>query len=173
MQPIHPVEHKPVNCRLCANDVYASVFLRQDVKHMKCSFCYCVQDVNASCQNPQCTHYKKSHTYYCSICHLWEHNPGKHIFHCDGCGICRVGKREHYTHCPKCIMCVPKRKTHYCVGGHAKDNPCPVCYEDISHSPEATIFLDCGHAMHLHCKIEWLTHGGSVALMYPCPLCKM
>lgn len=172
VSPIHPIEKNPVNCRLCANEAFESTFQRRDVTQMKCSFCLCVQNAHTSCQNSQCTHYKKAHAYYCPICHVWENNLQKEIFHCDGCGICRVGNREHYTHCSKCQMCVPKRHKHYCVGGNAKDNPCPVCYEDISQSVEATLFLDCGHAMHLHCKMDWLKHGGVVALMNPCPLCK-
>lgn len=172
VQPIHPIERKPVNCRLCACEHYSSEFNRRQVRKMKCSFCCCVQNVHKSCQNPQCTQHKKLHHYYCAKCRLWEHNTKKDIFHCDGCGICRLGKREHYEHCTKCMMCVPKRHPHFCVGGHAKDNPCPVCYEDVSQCPEATVFLKCGHAIHMNCQLEWLKRGGWAALTHPCPICK-
>ena len=172
MQPIHPLEHVPVPCRLCANERFESVFLRYDVTQMQCSFCHCVQPPHASCQNPECTHYQKAHHYYCPVCFLWEHDPHKDIYHCEGCRICRVGTRAEYTHCAACQMCVPERHPHYCVGGLAKDNPCPVCYEDVSQSTEPSLFMGCGHCIHLHCKLDWLTHGGTVAQQHPCPLCK-
>ena len=172
MQPIHPLENTPVHCRLCANEMYESIFPRYDVKQMKCSFCYCVQEPSASCKNTDCTQYNKAHRYYCPICFLWENNPHKNIFHCEGCKICRVGKRDDYVHCEKCQMCVPKGQKHYCVGGLAKDNPCPVCYEDVSQSTKPSLFLKCGHCIHLQCKIDWLNHGGMVALRHPCPMCK-
>ena len=160
---LHPKTSQSITCRLCAND---SSFDRFKVKQMVCAFCRCCQPCASACVNPECTQYNVNHSYYCNKCHLWENRTTKHIFHCHDCGICRVGKREDYTHCDKCCMCIPKNKEHACVGGYAKDNPCPICYEDIATSVEPALFMSCGHALHKQCFIAWWKHGGS-----RCPMC--
>lgn len=177
---VHPITQQPITCRHCyANQedsrlVYDEPeFDRFSVTHVQCVFCKCYQKASASCVNPECTMHQRKHRYYCATCHLWEDDQTKDIFHCVDCGICRVGKREDYVHCDKCRMCVPKNSDHKCVGGLARDNPCPICYTDVSRSADPAVFLQCGHAVHLTCLNEWKRHGGVLAWWYTgCPVCR-
>lgn len=176
---VHPTTKQPVACRHCyANQDGATLlydepeFDRFNVSHMQCSFCYCFQTAGPRCVNPECTMSNRSHRYYCEKCHLWEDNATKHIYHCDQCGICRMGRSEDYTHCNKCNMCVSKRSKHQCVGGLAKDNPCPICYTDIAQSTDPAVFLKCGHAVHRMCLTEWQHNAGALAWYTGCPICR-
>ena len=75
-------------------------------------------------------------------------------------------------HCERCNMCVPKATSHVCVGGMAKDNPCPVCYQDLAESCDPAVFLNCGHALHWECAQGWMEMGGGAGLGGVCPLCR-
>lgn len=182
---IHPDDKtKRVRCRLCENSPH---FDRFKVTQMVCLFCSCVQPVGSACVNPECTAGGISHRYYCNTCHLWENNASRTLFHCDECGICRVGDPHMYRHCSQCGMCVPTKKTiasykpehilsgamnlpytdsHHCIGGQLKENPCPICYEDMVESSESAVFLPCGHAVHALCLDDLYTQGSG-----RCPLC--
>jgi RING finger/CHY zinc finger protein 1 len=190
MFSIDTLTKKPTKCRICFEESTGKQFDRFSVCQMKCSFCYCVQPVNSSCINPDCTMYKKKHKYYCNICHLWENKPQKEyqkyhdgtssfvkpIYHCQSCGVCRIGNSHFYRHCEKCNMCIPTRRNilnskktsdnHSCWG-IIHENPCPICYSDIFQSNSPGIFLRCGHAIHYECMNDYIKHGG-----YKCPTCQ-
>lgn len=55
---------------------------------MVCRFCnhrQAVAGACASCGNSMSR-------YYCSICHLFDDEPGRDIYHCPSCNVCRRGK---------------------------------------------------------------------------------
>ena len=77
MYSIEPDTNTIVKCRLCYEEMTGRQFNRFSVEKMKCDFCYCIQPVNSSCQNSECTMFLKKHKYYCDICHLWDNKPQK------------------------------------------------------------------------------------------------
>lgn len=187
--PIHPRRRLVAPCRLCyaerGDD--STPFPRKDVEAMVCAFCACAQPCAGHCRNPDCTAHERPHSYYCGVCHLWEHRPGggregssrvrgdgplleppppPPIYHCDQCGICRIGPRSMYRHCGGCGMCVPRRLPHRCWG-ELHGASCPVCYEPCDqHGREPITFLACGHALHTACCRQLFEHGH-----YACPTC--
>jgi hypothetical protein len=46
--------------------------------------------------------------YYCSICHLFDDEPGRSIYHCPFCNVCRRGQGlgVDFFHCMQCNACM-------------------------------------------------------------------
>jgi zinc finger-like protein len=77
-------------------------------------------------------------TYYCSICHLWDDEPGRAIYHCPFCNVCRRGQGLgiDFFHCMQCNACMSLSlfNTHTCrwaacrgvEGWHAQQLACAV-----------------------------------------------
>jgi hypothetical protein len=57
-------------------------------------------------------------SYYCSICHLWDDEPGRAIYHCPFCNVCRRGQGlgVDFFHCMQCNACMSLSlfNTHTC-----------------------------------------------------------
>lgn len=75
--------------------------------------------------------------YHCSICQLFDDEPGRDIYHCPFCNLCRLGKGlgRDVRHCMQCNCCMDlaEFKQHKC-----RDlSTCPVCTEYLfdSNSP--------------------------------------
>ena len=79
---------------------------------------------------------QKMARYYCSICNLWDDQPGRDIYHCPFCNLCRVGKGLGIDacHCMDCNTCMhlSEYATHKC-----RDlATCPVCTDTLFDSSE-------------------------------------
>ena len=57
-------------------------------------------------------------SYYCSICHLWDDEPGRAIYHCPFCNVCGRGQGlgVDFFHCMQCNACMSLSlfNTHTC-----------------------------------------------------------
>lgn len=105
---------------------------------------------------------------WCSICNLWNDDTEKNAFHCDECGICRAGKREAYIHCGACGLCLLKEvmeKGHTCCV-HSEE-ACCICFENLRHSVNPVILLNCSHAIHDSCYYKMLR-----TCQPRCPICR-
>ncbi|KAL8739027.1 MAG: hypothetical protein Q9181_000309 [Wetmoreana brouardii] len=84
-------------CRFCHDEAEDHSLNRRETKYMLCMLCGCAQPASEECtQCGEC-----SARYYCSVCKLWDDDPGKSIYHCNDCGICRVGQGlgKDFYHC--------------------------------------------------------------------------
>lgn len=135
---------------------------RHAVRTVKCMPCGAVQPAAQVCTSCGVT----LGAYFCPRCNLFDDKP-RGQWHCDGCGICRVGGPENFRHCDRCAVCigVSMWATHTCVTDRLKV-PCPICYEDLHSSRDATSFLPCGHSMHARCWTNMLRSGNA-----KCPMC--
>lgn len=65
-----------------------------------------------------CSCSAKLASYYCSICHLWDDEPGRAIYHCPFCNVCRRGQGLgiDFFHCMQCNACMSLSlfNTHTC-----------------------------------------------------------
>ena len=84
-------------CRFCHDEVEDHSLNRRETKNMLCMLCGCAQPAAEACR--ECA--QPGARYYCSVCKLWDDDPGKSIYHCDDCGICRVGQGlgKDFYHC--------------------------------------------------------------------------
>lgn len=84
-------------CRFCHDEVEDHSLNRRETKNMLCMLCGCAQSASEACS--QCG--ERSARYYCSVCKLWDDDPGKSIYHCNDCGICRIGQGlgKDFYHC--------------------------------------------------------------------------
>lgn len=84
-------------CRFCHDEVEDHSLNRRETKNMLCMLCVCAQSASEECS--QCG--EPSARYYCSVCKLWDDDPGKSIYHCNDCGICRIGQGlgKDFYHC--------------------------------------------------------------------------
>ncbi|KAL8943101.1 MAG: hypothetical protein Q9216_001301 [Gyalolechia sp. 2 TL-2023] len=84
-------------CRFCHDEVEDHSLNRRATKNMLCMLCGCAQAASEECS--QCG--ERSARYYCSVCKLWDDDPGKSIYHCNDCGICRLGQGlgKDFYHC--------------------------------------------------------------------------
>ena len=72
---------------------------------MVCMECGTRQPVAASCSS--CS--TSMALYYCSICHLFDDDPGRDIYHCPFCNFCRqVGRRGEC--CARARQGMPSRR---------------------------------------------------------------
>ena len=92
--------------------------------------------------------------YYCSICHLFDDQPGRHIYHCPFCNFCRQVRSElderwvrcrpavdHAAfgllyHCPACNLC---RQVRCCTAAKGGAISCSSCCPPAA--PSATPVL--------------------------------
>ena len=81
------------------------------------------------------------------------------FYHCPYCKICRHGRGLGIDsfHCEKCNVCMhtENHSTHVCIENKLFCG-CPICGEFMQTSVKPSIFLQCGHAIHLHCVNEYL-----------------
>lgn len=84
-------------CRFCHDEAEDHSLNRRETKNMLCMLCSCAQSASEECA--QCG--ERSARYYCSVCKLWDDDPGRSIYHCNDCGICRVGQGlgKDFYHC--------------------------------------------------------------------------
>jgi len=160
-------------CRHCHNENYkgpkgpgckVEMMDRRAIQRIRCLLCKTEQDVSNLCVQCQVPFAR----YYCEICKLFDDDPEKPIYHCDKCGICRVGVKEECYHCDTCNCDYPI----HCKGSHEckenlLDTNCPICFENLFHSTKSTTHLHCGHVMHYHCLMSYITEAQS----RKCPLC--
>lgn len=90
--------------RLCHDDACDHRLDRYAVKEMVCMLCNTRQPVAANCS--ACS--SSMSRYYCSICHLFDDEPGRDIYHCPFCNVCRRGKGlgVDFFHCMQCNSCM-------------------------------------------------------------------
>jgi len=151
-------------CRLCHDEVEAHDLPRQETKSMLCMFCNTAQAASQVCK--MCG--VQAACYYCSICKLWNNDPGKAIYHCVECGICRLGQGlgKDFFHCKTCVVCIAisAESTHRCIEQSTKCN-CPICGEYLFTSATSVVFMRCGHPIHEDCFKPLCKTG------YKCPIC--
>ena len=71
--------------RICHDDTSDHRMDRYSVAEMRCMECGLQQPVGRSCT--ACA--SDLARYYCSICHLFDDEPGRDIYHCPFCNVCR------------------------------------------------------------------------------------
>ncbi|KAL8859498.1 MAG: hypothetical protein Q9178_003897 [Gyalolechia marmorata] len=151
-------------CRFCHDEVENHLLNRRETRNMLCMFCGCAQPASKECI--QCG--ERSARYYCSVCKFWDDDPAKQIYHCNDCGICRIGQGlgKDFFHCKTCCACLSIRtlENHRCIE-RSTDCDCPICGEYMFTSPQAVIFMKCGHSIHLQCYYEHAKRS------YRCPIC--
>ncbi|KAL8695538.1 MAG: hypothetical protein Q9224_003377 [Gallowayella concinna] len=151
-------------CRFCHDEVENHSLNRRETKNMLCMFCGCPQAAAGECA--QCG--ERSARYYCSVCKLWDDDPGKRIYHCHDCGICRIGEGlgKDFFHCKTCCACLSIRTwdNHRCIE-RSTDCDCPICGEYMFTSPQTVVFMRCGHSIHHQCYYEYMKRS------YRCPIC--
>ena len=93
-------------CRFCHDEVEDHSLNRRATKNMLCMLCGCAQPASEECS--RCG--ERSARYYCSVCKLWDDDPGKSIYHCNDCGICRIGQGlgKDFYHCKVSQTFLPK-----------------------------------------------------------------
>ncbi|KAI4167918.1 MAG: hypothetical protein LQ343_006788 [Gyalolechia ehrenbergii] len=151
-------------CRFCHDEVEDHSLNRRETKNMLCMLCGCAQSASEECS--RCG--ERSARYYCSVCKLWDDDPGKSIYHCNDCGICRIGQGlgKDFYHCKTCCVClsIGIRETHRCIE-RSTDCDCPICGEYMFTSPQTVVFMGCGHSIHHRCYYEHMKRS------YRCPIC--
>ncbi|KAK2790905.1 hypothetical protein FQN52_005350 [Onygenales sp. PD_12] len=151
-------------CRFCHNEEEDHELVRSATENMLCMVCSSPQPAAQWCR--KCG--VQAASYYCSVCKLWDNDSQKSIYHCSDCGICRIGQGigKDYYHCKTCSVCIPIsiEKTHRCIERSTQCD-CPICGEYMFTSPEAVIFMRCGHSIHQKCFSE---HSKT---SYRCPIC--
>ncbi|KAL8802613.1 MAG: hypothetical protein Q9182_003704 [Xanthomendoza sp. 2 TL-2023] len=151
-------------CRFCHDEAENHALNRRETKNMLCMFCGCPQPAAGECA--QCG--ERSARYYCSVCKLWDDDPGKRIYHCHDCGICRIGEGlgKDFFHCKTCCACLSIRTwdNHRCIE-RSTDCDCPICGEYMFTSPQTVVFMRCGHSIHHRCYYEYMKRS------YRCPIC--
>lgn len=172
-------------CRFCHDEVEDHSLNRRETRNMLCMLCGCAQLASEECL--QCG--ERSARYYCSVCKLWDDDPGKSIYHCNDCGICRIGQGlgKDFYHCKvrrrrniseqmyfgyeltrlqTCCVClsIGIRETHRCIE-RSTDCDCPICGEYMFTSPQTVVFMGCGHSIHHRCYYEHMKRS------YRCPIC--
>ncbi|KAL8929348.1 MAG: hypothetical protein Q9172_000521 [Xanthocarpia lactea] len=73
---------------------------------------------------------------------------------------------QDFFHCKTCCACLSIRtlENHRCIE-RSTDCDCPICGEYMFTSPQAVIFMKCGHSIHLQCYYEHAKRS------YRCPIC--
>eukprot|EP00192_Tetraselmis_astigmatica_P000948 CAMPEP_0117679692 /NCGR_PEP_ID=MMETSP0804-20121206/17947_1 /TAXON_ID=1074897 /ORGANISM="Tetraselmis astigmatica, Strain CCMP880" /LENGTH=1249 /DNA_ID=CAMNT_0005489125 /DNA_START=485 /DNA_END=4234 /DNA_ORIENTATION=- len=161
---VAPCCNKVYHCRLCHDEVENHKMDRYAVREMVCKICNVRQLAAGSCGS--CGHTMAR--YYCSICHLFDNEPGRDIYHCPSCNVCRRGKGLgiDFFHCMKCNSCMSLSlfEKHTCRERSLEGN-CAVCHEYLFDSPTPIKELPCGHFMHSSC------FGAYTRYNYTCPIC--
>ncbi|WIA41165.1 hypothetical protein OEZ86_004781 [Tetradesmus obliquus] len=151
-------------CRLCHDDASDHRLDRYAVSEMCCMLCGTRQPVAGSCSS--CGGSMAG--YYCSICHLFDDEPGRDIYHCPFCNVCRRGKGlgVDFFHCMQCNACMSLSlfNSHTCRE-RAMEGNCPVCHEYLFDSATPIKELPCGHFLHSSCFAEYARYA------YTCPIC--
>lgn len=151
-------------CRLCHDEAENHTLPRRETKHMLCMLCGTPQQASQICKTCEV----QAACYYCSVCKLWNNDPGKSIYHCDDCGICRLGEGlgKDFFHCKTCAACmsIQAESTHKCIERSTKCD-CPICGEYMFTSNKPVAFMRCGHGIHESCFAEWCNTS------YKCPIC--
>ncbi|KAK5055427.1 hypothetical protein LTR84_013177 [Exophiala bonariae] len=151
-------------CRLCHDESETHTLPRRETKHMLCMLCGTPQKASQFCKSCEV----QAACYYCSVCKLWNNDPGKAIYHCDDCGICRLGEGlgKDFFHCKTCAACmsIQAESTHKCIERSTKCD-CPICGEYMFTSNKPVAFMRCGHGIHESCFAEWCNTS------YKCPIC--
>ena len=155
-------------CRLCHDEhVHNHKIDRYSTEEIVCGRCGTLQPVSNVCISEQCKG-KPFGKWYCPICKFWE-NSDRDIYHCPKCNVCRVGKGLGIDrmHCDTCGCCydIITFRSHKCIPNKL-GTPCPVCQCDMLYSREPSLFMNCGHCMHVSC-CRRLVESGNVK----CPLC--
>ncbi|KAI1330552.1 hypothetical protein F5Y16DRAFT_362123 [Xylariaceae sp. FL0255] len=156
--------HRWYTCRFCHDKAEDHTLIRKDTKNMLCMFCGTTQRAGPTCVACEAP----AARYYCDICKLWQDDPDRPCYHCNDCGICRIGRGigKDFFHCKKCCACIAisQRDDHKCVE-RATDCDCPICGEYMFTSPQAVVFMRCGHTIHKTCFHEHMKTS------YKCPIC--
>ncbi|KAA6419094.1 MAG: hypothetical protein FRX49_10834 [Trebouxia sp. A1-2] len=125
--------NRPYVCRHCHDEAEDHRLEASAVTHMVCMECGEQQTPAAECR--AC--HAGMARYHCSICQLFDDEPGRDIYHCPFCNLCRLGKGlgRDVRHCMQCNCCMDlaEFKQHKC-----RDlSTCPVCTEYLfdSNSP--------------------------------------
>ncbi|OJD19252.1 hypothetical protein AJ78_00782 [Emergomyces pasteurianus Ep9510] len=151
-------------CRFCHDQEADHVLIRRATQNMLCMMCSTPQPAAQWCKSCGV----QAACYYCSVCKLWDNDSQKSIYHCNDCGICRIGQGigKDYYHCKTCSVCIPIsiRQTHRCIERSTQCD-CPICGDYMFTSPEAVIFMKCGHSIHQKCFSQYSKTS------YRCPIC--
>ncbi|PGH17031.1 hypothetical protein AJ79_01415 [Helicocarpus griseus UAMH5409] len=151
-------------CRFCHDKEEDHALIRRATQNMLCMVCRTPQPAAQWCKSCGV----QAACYYCSICKLWDNDTQKSIYHCSDCGICRRGQGlgKDYYHCKTCSMCIPIaiQQTHRCIERSTQCD-CPICGDYMFTSPDAVIFMKCGHSIHQKCFTEYSKTS------YRCPIC--
>ncbi|KAL0035653.1 hypothetical protein WJX79_005930 [Trebouxia sp. C0005] len=153
--------NRPYVCRHCHDEAEDHRLEASAVTHMVCMECGEQQTPAAECR--AC--HAGMARYHCSICQLFDDEPGRDIYHCPFCNLCRLGKGlgRDVRHCMQCNCCMDlaEFKQHKC-----RDlSTCPVCTEYLFDSNSPYRELPCGHFMHSHCFAQYTRYN------YTCPVC--
>ncbi|DBB01633.1 hypothetical protein WJX77_010630 [Trebouxia sp. C0004] len=153
--------NRPYVCRHCHDEAEDHRLEASAVTHMVCMECGEQQKPAAECR--AC--HAGMARYHCSICQLFDNEPGRDIYHCPFCNLCRLGKGlgRDVRHCMQCNCCMDlaEFKQHKC-----RDlSTCPVCTEYLFDSNSPYRELPCGHFMHSHCFGQYTRYN------YTCPVC--
>eukprot|EP00887_Chlorella_sp_A99_P004372 scaffold15.g4372.t1 len=146
-------------CRLCHDDASDHQLDRYAVAEMVCMECSTRQAVAASCSSCGA----RMAAYYCSICHLFDDQPGRDIYHCPFCNFCRQGKGLGVDsfHCMSCNACMSLElfNRHACKE-QSLQGTCPVCSDRLFESKHPI-------------KARTWGPGARVPLLsgYACPVC--
>ncbi|ODH49674.1 hypothetical protein GX48_04198 [Paracoccidioides brasiliensis] len=151
-------------CRFCHDQEEDHTLNRRATQNMLCMVCSTPQPAGQWCKSCGV----QAASYYCSVCKLWDNDTEKSIYHCNDCGICRIGQGigKDYYHCKTCSVCIPVsiQQTHRCIERSTKCD-CPICGDYMFTSPEAVIFMKCGHSIHQKCFSQYSKTS------YRCPIC--
>ena len=163
-----PCCNKLVMCRLCHDEknLCDKKFDRFKVSQIRCNECLTDQKPSNKCI--KCNiNFSKS---FCNICNLWT---SALISHCNDCGICRVlnSEEDEIFHCKICDACyhLKDKDSHKCIAKKisSREDKCPVCLIKLHDSVKSTMFMICGHNIHLECYQNYVNSG-----KYNCPICK-
>ncbi|GBF95645.1 hypothetical protein Rsub_08627 [Raphidocelis subcapitata] len=163
-QLVAPCCGKAFTCRLCHDEASDHRMDRYSVAEMVCMPCGLRQPVAAACA--RCG--EGAARYYCSICHLFDDEPGRSIYHCPFCNVCRRGQGlgVDFFHCMQCNACMSLSlfNQHTCRE-RAMEGNCPVCHEYLFDSHAPIKELPCGHFLHSSCFAQYTRYN------YTCPVC--
>lgn len=163
-QLVAPCCRQAFTCRVCHDDATNHRMDRYAVNEMVCMACGLQQPVAGTCVGCSTTLAK----YYCSICHLFDDEPGRDIYHCPFCNVCRRGKGlgVDFFHCMQCNSCMSLSlfNSHTCRE-RAMEGNCPVCHEYLFDSSTPIKELPCGHFLHSSCFAAYTRYN------YTCPIC--
>ena len=160
------------HCNLCHDEHNTHKMDVDNIKRIKCLYCFKIQAPKQYCNNLNCN--KCLGNYYCHKCMIYnDEHPSKKMFHCDSCKICLYGQHSLFKHCKKCDYCYENTTSHICLENKIKNN-CGICLDNMYRSYKKLTMLKCGHAIHTECinsYINNIIYKSKRKKLY-CPICR-